>query len=211
VTTLAIMKARIADELARDDLTTQIATAINDAIVAYQSERYAFSESRTRCVFNTVASQQDYNQDDNADIPYMLAIDYFALTVGSTVTMLERYRPEVIEDLSNNQSAVGEPYAYTYYKRTLRLYPIPGQVYACRVAGLVVMSAPAEDDTIGNVWMVEGERLIRSRAKLELAVHVLKDQGLATAMAGAVQEAESQLKSTGNRQTGSGRIVPTQF
>jgi hypothetical protein len=158
-----------------------------------------------------VATPPSHTGADNADIPYMLAIDYFALTVGATVTMLERYRPEVIEDLSNNQSAVGEPYAYTYYNRTLRLYPIPGQVYACRVPGLVVMAAPAADDTAGNVWMVEGERLIRSRAKLELAVHVLRDQGLATAMAGAVQEAESQLKSTGNRQTGSGMITPTQF
>ena len=43
---LAAMKARIADEFARDDLTEQIALAIVDAIKFYKDQRFEFNESR---------------------------------------------------------------------------------------------------------------------------------------------------------------------
>lgn len=211
VDTLADMKTRIADELARSDLASQIANAIGDAIKAYQKVRFFFNESRSACTFNTVATQQDYAAADNANIPNLLAIDYVALTVGSTVTMLDRYEPEVIEDLSNNQSAVGEPYAYTYYNRLMRLYPIPGQAYAVRVAAHIKLAAPASDSEADNAWMVEAETLIRSRAKRELATHVLHDPEMAAALVAPELEALSELKGQTNRQTGTGRVAPTQF
>ena len=208
---LAAMKARIADELARSDLTSQIAGAIGDAIAAYQTERLFFNESRTLAAFDTAAAQQDYAAADNPHIPDLLAIDYVALTVGSMVSLLRRERPEVIEDLTNNQPAIGEPYAFTYYDRLVRLYPVPGRIYPVRIAGHLAVAAPASDDEAGNPWMVEAERLIRSRAKYELATHVLRDAELAAAMTAAIGEALDQLKGRTARQTGTGRVVATQF
>jgi hypothetical protein len=52
--------------------------------------------------------------------------------------------------------------------------------------------------------MIEAERLIRSRAKYELALHVLRDTKLAEGMASAVQEAEAQLRRDTNQQTQQG-------
>lgn len=210
MTTLAVMKARIATEMRRADLTDQIAAAITTAIAAYQSERFIFSESLAT-TFNTVAGQQNYTSAAHSNIPNLYAIDYVAMTVGSTVTMLDRYDQETIDDLTNNQSAVGEPYAYSYYNFSINLYPIPGQVYPVRIAAHILRSVPLTDEEAGNPWMTSAERLIRSRAKLELGLHVTFDDQLVARMATAIAEAESELKGRSNRQVAIGRIVPTQF
>mgnify|MGYP003487895577 FL=1 len=44
MTTLATMKDRIARELRRSNIETQIGEAITTAIDAYQTERFAFAE-----------------------------------------------------------------------------------------------------------------------------------------------------------------------
>ena len=209
--TLADMKSRIADELARNDLAAPIASAIADAIGAYQTERFFFNESRDLCTFNTVVGQQFYGASDHALIPDILAIDYVAITVGSIVSLMSAARPAALEDLGNAGTQRGEPYAYAWYDRKLRLYPPPGQVYPVRIAGHFRLGAPASDLEAGNVWMVEAERLIRSRAKYELAIHWLKDGELATTMAASVTEALDQLKARTNRQTATGIVQPTRF
>ena len=76
------MKTRIADEIARDDLTTQIGYAINDAISAYNNERFYFNETRD-LTFYTVASQELYTSSDLADMPNILKIDWIKLYINN--------------------------------------------------------------------------------------------------------------------------------
>lgn len=210
MTTQTIMKARIADELARSDLTSQIAYAITDAIERYQSDRFWFNESRD-VTFSTVASQEYYTSSDSASIPDIYAIDYVAMTVGSNVQILRREPPIVLERLSDNGTQTGEPHSFAYFQKKIRLYPVPSAVYAVRVSGHVKVAAPASDGEASNVWMIDAERLIRARVKLELATHVLKDVELAAAMGQAVTEAYDQLKGRTNRQLGSGSIQSVAF
>lgn len=211
MSTLAIMKSRIADELSRSDLTSPIATAISDAISAYQTERFFFNESRSTCVFNTVASQEFYTSVDHASIPDLLAVDYVALTVSNTVSLLDEECPEVLEDVANTGTVTGQPSSYAYYNRTLRLYPVPTSAWSLRIAAQFKIDAPTTDSTPGNAWMVEAERLIRSRAKYELALHWLKDPDMATTMAASVTEALDQLKGRTNKQVGLGKVQPMAF
>lgn len=210
MSTLTIMKARIQDELARSDLTSQIALAITDAIERYQPERMWFNESRD-VTFSTVASQEYYTSADNATIPDIYAIDYVMMTVGGTINELSRYTPPQIESLSDNGTQTGEPYAYAYFQKKIRLHPVPTQVYTVRVAGHVKIAAPASDSEANNVWMTDAERLIRARAKYNIALDVLRDQGIAAAMAASVTEAFDQMKGRTNRQVGTGIIAPTCF
>lgn len=210
MTTQTVMKARIADELARSDLTTQIAYAITDAIERYQPERMWFNESRD-VTFNTVASQEYYTSSDNALIPNIYAIDYAAITVGGNIHMLKREVPRVIEGWSDNGTQTGEPYAYAYFQKKVRLYPVPTSIYAVRFAGHVKVAAPATDGEADNVWMTDAERLIRLRAKYNLAMDVLRDADLATAMSVAITEAFDQLKGRTNRQVGTGTIAAVAF
>jgi len=208
MTTLAIMKARIADDLARSDLENQIASAINTAIEAYQTERFFFNETRT-VTFPTVASQDFYGADDNSNIPDLLNIDWMTILISAGNQWdLEYRRPEVIDYDAGNTSSIGQPYDYTYYEQQIRLYPTPNQVWTVRVNGQIVKAAPASDDEASNPWMTYCERMIRSRAKLELASHVLRDKDMANTMRGAEIEAFDQLKRRTNRQVSNGKIRP---
>ena len=85
------MKARIADDLARPDLTNQIADAINDAIATMHSTRFYFTETRTAS-FATVAGQSYYSAADDPDIPDMYEVDAAQITVSGNVYDLDRGR-----------------------------------------------------------------------------------------------------------------------
>lgn len=211
MTTLATMKTRIADEIARSDLTSNIASAITTAIEAYQSERLYFNVARS-ITFPTVASQEFYDSSDNAYIPNLLEIDFVYRYKSGETRRLTRIDPDDAEDLSNNGSQTGEPCEYSYYDRRIRLYPIPSSTaWTIRIGAHYNVAAPATDSEASNPWMVEAERLVRSRAKYELAVHVTRDSELAAMMAAAISEAWGQLKISTNSRTGRGEMTATQF
>jgi hypothetical protein len=209
VTTLAIMKARIADELARSDLTSQIAYAIGDAIDAYKDERFHFNESRA-ITFVTSADQEFYDSTDAAALATINKIDYVTLYLGDQPFQLEALTPAQIEHSSTNGTSTGQSSWYCWYGEQIRLYPVPSGAWTVRIGAAVNAAAPADDDEASNPWMTHAERLIRSRAKMELALHVLKDIDLAQTMGQAVEEAFQQLKEKSNRltQVGEGRIRP---
>lgn len=206
------MKTRIADELARDDLTSQIAYAITDAIAAYEDERFHFNESRAT-TFPTVASQEFYGSTDAASIANIQKIDYVKVYVGNQPYDLRYERPDAMESLSVNGTQQGTPWAYTWYGNQIRVYPIPDQVYTIRIGASVKVAAPASDSEASNPWMTHAERLIRARAKLELALHVLKDEGLAATMVQAVEEALNQLhgRTAMLTQAAKGRVAAMEF
>lgn len=212
MTTLTAMKARIAREVRRADLTTQIAEAISTAIGAYQEQRFYFNESRA-LTFSTVANQEFYTSADSANIGTIKKFDYVKLYVGDFPFELCPERPEEIEWVSQNGTQTGQPLSYCYYAQAIRLYPCPDQVYTVRIGGQIKLAEPASDGELNNAWMIDGERLIRSRAKYELALHVLRDTRLAEEMASAVQEAEAQLRRDTNSQTQQGGwlIAATKF
>ena len=200
MTTLAVMKTRIADELARSDLTTQIAYAINDAIDAYNNERFHFSETRAN-TFQTVAGQEFYGPSDASWLGKMVVIDYVYAYNENQPYRLPAETPANIELLAINGTFSGIPWSYCWYGNQVRLYPIPDKAYTIRMGGAVKVDPPASDAETDNAWMAKAERLIRSRAKLELALHVLKDRDLADTMSVAVAEAFEDLKSETNQIT----------
>ena len=83
------------------------------------------------------------------------------------------------------------------------------------VAGHMAIAAPASDGDTTCRWMQDGERLIRSRAKYELAINYGVDYpDLAQRMhpeTGACADAYSELKQVASKLTGRGRITPTGF
>lgn len=212
MTTLAIMKARIADELARDDLTSQISYAISDAIEAYQDERFFFNESRA-LTFSTVASQEFYDGDDDANIPLVQKIDYVVFYIGTQPYHLMPMKPADIETSSASSSSTGQPGWFCWYGNQIRLYPIPDGAYTVRIGASYKVAAPASDDETDNPWMTDAARLIRSRAKLELSLHVLHDTDMANTVGQAVEEALEQLKSRTAQltQVGEGCVAAMEF
>ena len=205
MTTLAVMKARIADEVMRDDLTSQIATAISDAIKFYQKKRFYLNE-KDEITFSTVASQSEYGAAANSLIPYLYKIDWMTEN-GDFVRQISN---EMYRDLMETPSS-GEPYHYVYFQQKIRLYPTPSAVYEIRIQAHYKLAEPASDDEADNPWMTDAEELIRHRAKMLLWRDIILDPEKATICAGAEMAAFDSLKAISGTMTGTGMLVPTVF
>jgi hypothetical protein len=208
--TLGQMKLDVADELARPDLTTQIASKIAEAIDFYQAERFWWSESRD-ITFSTVAGQEFYGVADNPAIPTLSAFDYVILYIGSIPWPIARRTDVEIEVLNQNGLMKGQPWNWAYYNEQLRLGPVPDTIYPMRIAAHQNVAPPANDTAAGNPWMTNAETLIRSRAKYLIYLHVIRNMELAEAMAAAVTESFDMLKGKTNRLVGRGIIAPMEF
>ena len=211
MTTLTSLKARVADDLARSDLTSQIANAISDAITHYQPQRFYFTESRD-ATFVTVAAQSRYSSSDDADIPKFVKFDaVFLVDSSSIVYELEMRPPVEMENLLDSGAPSGRPHSYAYFANGFQLFPIPDAVYTIRPVGVIRKDAPATDGEANNVWMTEAYELLRCRAKLYLAVHVLKNTDMALIMQAAEKEALSKLRSETTKKAAGGRVLATAF
>jgi hypothetical protein len=209
MTILSVMRARIADDLARPDLSNQILDAINDAIAHYSSTRLFFTETRTS-TFQTVAGQSLYTANDSADIPNMYEFDDVQITVAGAVYSLDREDATVLEGLINSSAMSGDPFSWAWADQSLLLYPIPNAIRTIRMIGGIKKAAPT-DDTLGNVWMTDGFELIRCHAKLLLAAHVTNDPGLAQRMSAAAEGTRARLERETSSKRATSRITATVF
>src|SRR3990167_6653141 len=122
MTTLTVLKARIADDIARSDLTSQIGEAITSAIEHYDEQRFYFTESRGS-TFATVADQSRYSSSDDADIPLFIEVDAVFLIDSSSIAHELRYRTPVdMEGLLDSSAASGRSHSYTYFANGFQLY-----------------------------------------------------------------------------------------
>jgi hypothetical protein len=181
------MKERIASELRRDDLSSatefrvlsqvsDIHDAIHTAINEYQAERLYFQQSRGSVLFNTVASQDIYTSSDDADIARITKIEWGYVIIGGMSVKLWPRRADLMEGSNTGDGALlGQPAFYAWQDESIRIEPIPNDVFALRFGCFLKIAAPASDSETGNRWMTDGELLIRCRAKGELYEHVIKD------------------------------------
>lgn len=222
--TLADMKSRIASELARADLTTQIANAINDAIGIYQKERFRFNEviPDNAPFFDTVAGQSIYTSADLDKIETVQKFDYMLMKVGITLFQLKRETPLVVKLYNQTTQMHGQPGWWAYEGNEIILAAIPDQVYRIYPGGYFVAAAPASDSEANNAWMTTAERLVRARAKYEICINVTRNYAMAKTLSpdhpdqngGVVGTAYREftiLKSETNRVTGRGIIRPMAF
>lgn len=208
MSTLGDMKARIAEEVFRDDLGAAIAREIASAIRFYQNKRIYFQE-RYDFVFDTVAGQAFYGAVDAPEIANLISIDFVAVSYNGSITTLEYRDPALLEQYTFPPSS-GYPYNYTYYQSQLRLYPVPTSVIPVRVAGLITKPAPATDVETDNPWMNDAEELIRCRAKRNLYLHSLGDQAMGAVMKAMEDEALDSLRTETSMRTQVDRLLPSE-
>ncbi len=203
MTTYGTMQARIADEITRSDLSTQIQAAIQSAILHYGKEPFYFNEQQATAP--TVASQEYY--DMPSDIVEMQTLSI--LVNNSKYPLI--HRPfEYIEAVSITTNTPSQPTDYTVFRQKFRLYPIPGAVYTLYLAyirTLPVLGVAADT----NAWMVTAEEMIRGRAKWDLHNNLTKNAIEAEKAKSLETTAYRQLL---NQSTGlilSNRVTPTSF
>jgi len=219
--TQALLKARIALELSRPDILStdgRIADAITDAITMYQKQRFRFSDSNPASLptFNTQQGVFTYGFSTLAAIANSYYFAWLIYTQGPSNFYVRRVTPLEIVMANQNNSVAGPPEAFAYEGETIMISPIPDQAYGMSFDAHLLVAAPAADGTTGNRWMTDGEMLIRSRVKFEIATHVTRNAVMAAAMSpdpeqrpiGATYRAWRALKAESNRLAGRGRVAP---
>ncbi len=213
MTNLVTMKTRISDELVRDDLSSQIASAIAEAIKDHEGTRFFFNEKRFRLV--TVADQEYYdlataltNTDETTLSAGEGLIEIDSVTIldsGEAYTMNDRTQQAA--DRWQSLTTTGTPCDYALFGDQLRLMPIPDAVYTITISGLArLKTLSADSDT--NAWMTEGEALIRHRAKKLIYRDVVRDPDGKALADEAEAEALMKLERKTAAKVGVGRIRP---
>ena len=203
------LQARIADEIVRSDLTTQIQNAILTSVLEFDRERWYFNET----AFNTstVIGQREYT---STNITNTLQIDTIKMTiVAGTVYDLQPRSYEEIEVLTSGSTAVdsGQPTFYAYFNQQISLFPIPDSAaYTFRVVGAKKLTelASASDS---NAWTNDAEPMIRARAKWHLYTHVIKDAAQANLMNDTFLQNYTALRALTTDRGTRGRLKATRF
>jgi len=209
--TYAAMQSRIADEINRTDLTSQIALAILSAITYYERRGWYFTSSRT-LTFPTVLAKEFYTVTDNADIPNLINIDSARITISTTeFVRLERVPYTYLEEVNLGGTAfTGVPAQFAYYAQQIRLYPVPDAVYTITVSGVFPLTA-LSGSTDTNVWTTQMEDLIRYRAKWDIYSNLIGNLELAGVMAANEGQALQSLIGVTASREASGLLIATVF
>lgn len=198
MTTYGAMQDRIADEVTRSDLTSQIQKSIQTAIKRYEREEFYFNV--TTGTFSTVAGQEYYGTAANSDIPNIARLISATIDIDGSESLLEIIGYEEIERLSDGSSRA-DPDNIAYYTQRVRLYPIPN---AIRIVTLTYIDRFAELSASGdtNAWMTDGEELIRTCAKADLFNHVIRSYDEADRMSALCERAYMYLRRETARRRG---------
>lgn len=228
MSTLGGMKAEIADDLARSDLTTQIASAISHAITLHKRHPFWWTRNRSTS-FSTTAGKSIYTDSDNLGVSGALLLwgdesgpltltgegpllsdvirlhNVFATRSTGKVELVFTPQPEM-EALLSQSGNEGFPTRFGWYDGQLFLFPAPDSAYTITLLADMHEAAPATDGEINNRWMTDCYNLIRAEAKRYLARHVIRDRSLAEDMGQEVDREFQQLLIESGRKDGSGII-----
>lgn len=188
---LATLKNRIASELHRSDLTTSIASAIEEAVTHYQTRPLRFNEAIA--TFSTVAGTEFY--DDLSDVGQ---IDEVRVLVNGRKTVLEPWSYGYMEAVSTTTNTESQPLAWAWYAEQIRLYPVPDAAYTITVSYTKQYGVPSSDSE-SNVWTNQAEALIRHATKKRIYRDVLRDLEGAAGAEAAENEALQNLIQDTNR------------
>jgi hypothetical protein len=208
--TLADLKAEIADDLDRSDLTSAIGTEITRAIRFHQRTRFYFNETRD-VTFSTVSGQSIYTVADNASIPKFIEFDQVTLEDGTNSVELDEIFPNEWEVLTNTGSPSGRPQRWTYFNQSIGLFSIPDKAYTVRLIGHIIVDAPTDDGDSTNVWLTEAYDLIRSRVCAQLCLKKLRDPDGVQLYRPAEMEELTRLKGETADRIGTGFVIPSEF
>jgi len=220
MSTYGTMQSRIASDLNRTDLTTNIRSAIQDAISFYSGTRFWFNEARA-------STAESFGPTVNGTEWYDLPSDFQALdTLSATVsndtyplTQIDYEQSEALQMPSGLYK--GRPWRFAIYRQQIRMVPVPDGAYPLTLSYVKSLAALSADaDT--NAWMVAGEQLIRERATAIVRISKLRNDG-ARMEANMLQQQgsnclsvleQSALRNLSGRtasRVGTGRLTATSF
>lgn len=203
------LQNNIASDLSRTDLTSQIKSAIGDAIEQYANSRFYFNVTRS-LTFNTVIGQRAYGASDLPQIPNIIGIDTMFLFDAGRPLELDKYEADEFEWLQSTSTGNGRPCAYTYIDSQILVWPLPVAIYPIRPHMHYLLDTLV-NDTDTNAWTNDAEKLIRCHAKLLLYTNVLEDTDGMQRMSVQIQSYKDSLDYQTSARMATGKIRPTSF
>ena len=211
MSTLSDLKARIADDLDRSDLSSQIAAAVRDAIEYYESERFSFNEVHSQ----TGTFSTSVDAIPLTSLPfYPLKIDRIRAQYSGSTNLTDLW-PVNYEALLESQDAkaVCRPLEFCVYAEKLLLDSLPDDDYTFVMDGVKRLASGSTNSYAADssvAWFNEAEPLIRARVKADLYTNLLKDEKQAAIQNGVEAREFRRLKQKMNTRN-SGRFTPTTF
>lgn len=200
--TFADIRARVATETDRDDLTAEISTAVLDAVDEHADLNFAFNENRLTTA--TVASTRTVALPAGLRKETGVWID-----VSGSDYMLQRVSAEFMEELHAATNTTGQPTYYAFLNGQWHLWPTPGQVYTLTAVGVYDESTlSADGDTNGFTDDRTAARMIAAWARAYLARNVTYDEGMEQAALREYVTARNGLTRKTNAKQATGRITP---
>lgn len=202
------MQQRIADDLDRTDLNTQIKQAINRAIVHFKTEPFWFKETSTS--FPAVSGQEEYVYGVGGLPSDVEMIDIMQRNYnGDNITLTEITTFEL--EAKQKGDSVGIPDQFAQYQNRFKFYPIPNQTGITILLKYTKSYVDLAADTDTNDWLTYAEDLIEARARWWVNMRIIRDQ--LAAMDDEKQEysALEALRTINTHKSGQGRIIPSQF
>ena len=205
------LQTRIADELDRSDLTSQIQKSILTAVAYYERQPFWFTESSF--TFSTVAGQELYGSSDAAAIATAPTIERLNGNFFGLRTPMIKHPWEYIDNISTLTTSRATPRDWAYRAYQIRVYPIPDRAYTI-TAYYTPRLTTVSSNSDSNAWTNDAEALIRSRAKIDLIANVIRGPDMVeelTVLRAQEQEELNALRMETTRRKATGMIQPTQF
>lgn len=211
--TFVEIRARISDEMKRDDLIqartvsgtaldSAIEMAVLDAVDEHADLNFAFNENRLTTV--TVADTRTVALPTGLRKETGIWID-----VSGNDYPLQKVSAEWMEELHAATDTTGQPTYYAFLDGQWHLWPTPGQVYTLTVVGVYDESAlDADSDTNGFTDDRTAVRMIAAWARAYLARNVTYDEAMEQAALREYVTARSGLTRKTNSKQATGRLSP---
>jgi hypothetical protein len=192
---LTDLRDRIANELARDDLSAQIDSAIQTALDDLSLD--VFSDTEVRAVHNTQAGQPYLT------IPNMGYLH--GITIDEHTPLVSRWSWfELQDNLLSNTTHRGQPHSFALFGCALGLYPTPDRAYPITVHYNAAISFRDEQASA----LLD---LVRYRAIVEISTFSTQDFELAAQAAQHVARLTERLHGRTGRLRATKRIRPRRF
>lgn len=205
--TLGTMKTRIANELARTDLTAEIADAIASAIAYHDTGAWWFNE--TSATFNTSSGTDEYPAATATFMSSLISPDAVTATVSGQKEPLRQISWQEMVAKRWDSTPAGPPTQYAMYQQKFYVYPVPDATYTVTVYFAGLLGAPSSDG-VANAWTTEAEELTRTRAKIILFEDVIREAESSVDISRLrmrEQEALAALRRMNNARLGTGFLV----
>ena len=194
------LKARIADELSRDDLTSQINSHVLDAIKRLENEAFWFNQEEA--TLNTAQGDRLYALPGD-----FLRINALKATYQDADWLIV---PRSLAWQYRHSDIQGQPKTYVIHRESFTLYPTPDRAYTLTLGYLKRLTALSAD-TDSNAWTVEAEEMVRSAACETLCRGILRDPQWAEQWRGLRMDAQRTLRNRTALATTTGTLQPSGF